>query len=220
MKFPVKKPFTCFTSWVDPDEHDLKNNLIFDGLIFRLTDQKTDSNSVLDMGLIDTENLYTKLIKKSNWDNLSNPEVNFDWHHRRMFATMQIRNAFYRLAQKLTEENKTEKACEVIAKSEQTITLKHWPVDYQSILLAGLYLPNGKKSQGEIRFIELASSLESWLTYYTNFPQNQKRSILEEAGYQISLYHELIEQAKGTLPETELNKMKEKLMAFAAKLEL
>jgi hypothetical protein len=214
-----KRPI-CFTSWVDPEEHGLKNNLIFDGLIFRLTDQKTDSNSVLDMGLIDTESLYTKLIKNSNWDNLSNPKVNFDWHHRRMLATMQIRNAFYRLAKKLTEENKSGKALEVIEKSEQTITLKHWPVDYQSILLAGLYLPNGMKSQGEIRFNELASSLESWLKYYTNFPANQKRSIVNEAGYQLSLYHELIKQAEGTLTETELNKKKEKLMAFAGKLEL
>jgi hypothetical protein len=136
-----------------------------------------------------------------------------------MLATMQIRNAFYRLAKKLTEENKSEKALEVIAKLEQTITLKHWPVDYQSILMAGLYQPNGKKSQGEVRFNELASSLESWLKYYTNFPENQKRSILEEAGYQLSLYHELIKQAEGTLTETELNKMKEKLMAFAGKLE-
>jgi hypothetical protein len=214
-----KRPI-CFTSWIDPEEHGMKNNLIFDGMVFRLTDQKTDSNSMLDMGKIETESLYTKLMKDCNWDNLSNTKVNFDWHHRRMFATMQIRNAFYRLAKKLTEENKTGKALEVIAKSEQTITLKHWPVDYQSILLASLYLPNGKKLEGEEKFKELAASLESWMNYYISFPANQKKSILDDAGYQFSLYNELIRQAEGTIPEQELKAMKLNMIELAGKLEL
>ncbi len=154
-----KRP-VCFTSCIDPEEHGFKNNLIFDGLVFRLTDQRTDSNSILDMGMIDTESLYNKLMKSCNWDSLSKSSVYFDWHHRRMFATMQIRNAFYRLAKSLTEERKTSKALEVLEKAQKTITLKHWPVDYQSIMLAGLYTMNGKKDLGEERFKELATSLE------------------------------------------------------------
>jgi len=213
-----KRPI-CFTSWVDPDEHGLKNNLIFDGLIYRLTDDVTDSNSVLDMGKIQTESLYTKLMQKCNWDNLADSSVYFDWHHRRMFASMQIRSAFYRLAEKLTEEKQTEKALEVLKKANETITLKNWPVDYQSILMAALYVKNGNKQSGEKRFNQLAKNLEEWLSYYTCFPSNQKFAILDEAGYQLSLYNELIGQAKDTLSDQELKTMKEKLMAFAGKLE-
>ena len=212
-----KRPI-CFTSWADPEEHGLKNNLIFDGLIYRLTDQKTDSNSFLDTGKIETENLYTNLMQKCNWNNLANPSINFDWHHRRMFATMQIRNTFYRLAKQLTEEKQYAKALEVLKKAEQTINLRNWPVDYQSILLAGLYAKNSQKQLGETRFQELAASLEDWLKYYSTFPANQKESILDEAGYQLSLYNELIKQAADTLPESKLKNMKEKLMQFAGKL--
>jgi hypothetical protein len=208
----------CFTSAIDPEEHGLKDNLIFDGIVFRLTDQKTDSNSVLDMGLIETESLYKKLMKECNWDNLANPKINFDWHHRRMFATMQIRSAFYRLAKKLTEESKPQKALEVLQKVEQTVTLKHWPVDYQSILMTGLYASNGHKTDGEKRIKELAASLEEWLKYYSSFTGEQKESIIEEAGYQLSLYNELIKQAQGTLSETDLKKMHETLMSYAVKL--
>jgi hypothetical protein len=204
----------CFTSWTDPEEHGLKNNLIF-----RLTDQKTDSNSVLDMGLVETENLYSKLMQKCNWENLANPKINFDWHHRRMFATMQIRSAFYRLAKELTEEKKSAKAIEVLKKAEQTISLELWPVDYQSILMAGLYASNDQKSQGEIRFRELASSMESGLKYFTSFPVQQKKSIVEDSTYQMSLYHELINQAEGTLPETELKRMTVQLLAFEVMLK-
>jgi hypothetical protein len=42
---------------------------------------------------------------------------------------------------------------------------------------------------------------------------------LDEAGYQLSLYNELIKQAADTLPEAELKTMKEKLMVFTGKLD-
>jgi hypothetical protein len=212
-----KRPI-CFTSWVDPEEHGLKNNLIFDGLVYRLTDQKTDSNSVLDMGAIETENLYTNLMQKCNWDNLANQNVYFDWHHRRMFASMQIRNAFYRLAGQLTDEKQDTKALEVLKKSDLVMPLKNWPVDYQSILQAALYNRIGQKQLGQTKFQELANSLEEGLAYYSDFPASQKEAILEEAGYQLSLYNELIKQAADTLSESELKSMKEKLMVFAGKL--
>ncbi len=213
-----KRP-VCFTSWVDPEEHGLKNNLIFDGLIYRLTDQKTDSNLVLDMGLIETEILYTKLMQKCNWNNLSNPEVYFDWHHRRMFATMQIRSAFCRLAKKLTEEKKTEKAFAVLQKSEQILSLKHWPADYQSILLAELYASNNQQKLGAIRVKELAKSFEEWLSYYSSFPRNQRKTIADEAGYQLSLYNELIKRSTKLVSEAELENMNKNLMQFAAQFD-
>jgi len=135
-----------------------------------------------------------------------------------MFATMQIRNAFYRLAQQLTEEKQNAKALEVLKKAELTMGLRNWPVDYQSILLASLYAQNGQKQLGEVRFQELAASLEEWMKYYSTFPTSQKESILDDAGYQLSLYNELIKQAVDTLSESELKKMNERLREFAGKL--
>jgi hypothetical protein len=213
-----KRP-VCFTSWVDPEEYGLKDHLIFDGLVFRLTNQKTDSNSVLEMGKIDTESLYTKLIQNCNWDNLANPDIYFDWHHRRMLASMQIRNAFYRLAKSLTEEKQSTKALEVLQNAEKTVGLNLWPVDYQSILMASLYAQNKQKALGEKRFRELTASIEESLTYYSEFKSQQKKSILDDAAYQLSLYNELIQQATNTLAENELKSMKEKLIYFAEKLK-
>ena len=212
-----KRPI-CFTAWVDAEEHGLKNNLIFDGLVYRLTDKESECTSILDSGNIDAESLYNKLMRQCNWDNLGNPNVYFDWHHRRMFASMQIRNAFYRLAQKLTDEQQASKALEVLQKAETTISLKNWPVDYQSILLAALYAKNNQKELGKAKFQELAQSLQEWLQYYAAFPDSQKKSVENEAGYQLSLYNELIKQAADTLSEPELKSMKEKLMVFASRI--
>jgi hypothetical protein len=213
-----KRPI-CFSSLADVEEQGLRNNLIFDGLVYRLTDRKTDSNSIIDIGRIDTDSLYTKLMQACKWDNLANPKVYFDWHHRRMFASMQIRNAFYRLAGQLTKEKQDAKALEVLRKSEQVMPLRNWPVDYQSILQAALYRQIGQNQLGQAKFRELANSLEEGLEYFSSFPPKQKETILEEASYQLSLYNELIKQAADTLSESELKSMKEKLIAFAGKLE-
>ena len=212
-----KRPI-CFSSVADVEEQGLRNNLIFDGLIYRLTDQKTDSNSIIEIGKIDSESLYTKLMRTCRWDNLANPKVYFDWHHRRMFASMQIRNAFYRLAGQLIEEKQESKALEVLKKSEQVMPLRNWPADYQSILQAALYNRIGQKQLGQTKFRELANSMEQGLAYFSAFAPNQKGTILEEASYQLSLYNELIKQAADTLSELELKRMKEKLMVFAGKL--
>lgn len=211
-----KRP-VCFTSWIDPEEHGLKNNLIFDGLIFRLTDQLSEQISPVEMGKIETESLYSKLMKSCNWDNLSNPSVYFDWSHRRMLATMQIRNAFYRLANNLSEEKQSARVIEVLKKAEKTISLKLWPVDYQCILMASLYVINGQPKLGEARFKELSASLEQTLWYYASFSSREKNAIAREATYQLSLYNELINQASGTLAEAELERMKKNLEIYLAK---
>lgn len=211
-----KRPI-CFTAWADAEEHGLKNNLIFDGLIYRMSDKEYKSESFLDAGKIDSISLYRKLMQQCNWENLANPRINFDWHHRRMFASMQIRSAFYRLAQKLTDEKQTTKALEVLKKASETMSLRNWPVDYQSILLAGLYARNDQKEAGKAKFQELSKSLEEGLLYYSGFSGSQKESILEDAGYKLSLYNELIKQASDTLSELELKVLKEKLIAYANK---
>jgi len=211
-----KRPI-CFTAWADAEEHGLKNNLTYDGLVYRMSDKENDCTSFLDAGKIDSTSLYAKLMEKCNWDNLANPRINFDWHHRRMFASMQIRNAFFRLAQKLTEEKQTVKALDVLKKADKTMSLRNWPVDYQSILLAGLYAKNEQKEIGKAKFQELSQSLEEWLVYYSSFQKDQKPSVLEDAEYKLSLYNELIKQASDTLSETELKAMKEKLITYANK---
>jgi hypothetical protein len=213
-----KRP-VCFTSWTDPEEHGLQKNLIQSGLVYELTDVQSDTNSVLNMGKIDSENLYAKLMQTCDWNNLEDSTVYFDWHHRRMFATLQIRSVFYRLALKLTEENKPQKALNVVHKAEKIMPLSNWPVDYQSILMTGLYSRNNNVEEGIRQIRTLAKSLEEWLNFYVEFPSKQKKLIYNEAGYHLSLYHELIKQAENTLPEPEINAMQNMLVAFAGKLE-
>ena len=84
--------------------------------------------------------------------------------------------------------------------------------------MAGLFTPNGQKTKGEKQFKEQAASIELWLKYFACMPPNERASVFDEAGYQLSLYNLLIEQAADTLSESEIKTMKENLLQFAAKL--
>jgi len=212
-----KRP-VCFTSWIDTETYGLKNNMIMDGLVFRLTDEKTEGNTALDMGKIESEKMYNIIMKKCNWDNMADSSVYFDWHHRRIFASMQLRTVFYRLANQLTKESKPDEALAVLRKSDKIIPLRNWTADYQSILMAGLYTQNGAKDEGRKKFLELVDSLDEWLNYLSGFSKDQKNAIIDEASYKFALYDELIRQAKNTLTEKEISGMKEKLLEIAAKL--
>lgn len=212
-----KRP-VCFTSWIDTETYGLKNNMVMDGLVFRLTDEKTEGNTALDMEKIESENMYNIVMKKCNWENMADSTVYFDWHHRRIFASMQLRTVFYRLANQLTKESKPDKALAVLRKSDKIIPLKNWTSDYQSILMAELYTQNGAKEEGRKKFLELAGSLEEWLNYLSSFKPDQKKLVFDELSYRMALYDELIKQAKDTLTENELSKMKGKLMVYIGKL--
>jgi len=84
--------------------------------------------------------------------------------------------------------------------------------------MAELYTQNGAKDEGRKKFFELAGSLEEWLNYLSSFRSDQKKMVFDEASYRIALYDELIKQAKDTLTEDELTRMKGKLMAYIGKL--
>jgi hypothetical protein len=211
-----KRP-VCFTSWIDPEDYGMKNNLIMNGLVYRLNNEKTPGTSAFDMGKIESASAYDILMKKCNWDNMADPNVYFDWHHRRLFASMQLRTVFYRLANQLTEEQKTEQALEVLRKATKTVPLRNWTADYQSILMAALYAKNGAKEEGRTQFLLLANSFEEWLNYLASYKGQQKKQIIDEASYRIALYDELINQAKDTLSEQEITNMKEKLLKVAAR---
>ena len=138
------------------------------------------------------------------------------------FATMQNQECFLSPSQSIDGGKKqTEKATEVLKKAEQVMGLKKLACRLSKVFCWLVCMSeNGPENNWEkFRFQNLAKSLEEGLKYYSSFPSNQKESILDDAGYQLSLYNELIKQAADTLPEAELKSMKEKLMVFAGKLE-
>ena len=203
----------CFTSFADPRQYGLENYLQFDGLVYRLVPDFHKGESVLNMGGVDVDRLYTNLMERCNWENLKDSSVYFNWHHRRLFASAQIRPAFYRLANSLAANNEPEKALKVIHEAEAVMPFRNWPLDYHSVSLCDLYFQLKDRKEGEQRLNELAANLENWINYYFLLGQQTGADLSQELGMKLYLYQRLT----GMAAQNKLDKaqsMQEKLDVY------
>jgi hypothetical protein len=185
----------CFTSWSDPQSYGLQDQLRFDGLVYTLVPESFTSENQMDMGQVDPERLYKNLLEKCNWENMKDTSVYFDWHHRRMFAVIQIRHAFYRLAESLIQNKQPDRARQVIREAMTILPFRLWPVDYYSCLLNDTLFKLGKDA-GEIALLkEQAGNLEEWLDYLCQFEGGKLRMIEQDCSAKLYLYRELFNMA-------------------------
>ncbi len=85
-----------------------------EGLAYRLVPVNTPQKSVLEMGGIDTDTLYDRLINTFEWGRMNEEDVQLDYYTIRTFSVIRFRSLHTRLALQLLEEDKKEKAIEVL----------------------------------------------------------------------------------------------------------
>ncbi len=185
----------CFTSLSDPQNYGLQDHLRFDGLVYTLVPGSRRPEDPLETGTVDPARLYDNLMETSNWENMKKTSVYFDWHHRRMFAVIQIRHAFYRLAESLIQNKQAERARQVIGEAMTILPLSLWPVDYYSCLLNEALLKSGAHTRGIALLKEQAGNLEEWLNYLSRFEGGQWRMIEQDYTAKLYLYRELFNLA-------------------------
>ena len=212
-----KRP-VYFSSWADPEHLGIKNYIRTDGLVFKLNSTFFEGKEVMEMGMIDTEVAYEKLMKKCDWSNLRDSSVYFDWHHRRMLASMQVRNAFYRLAKKLVEEEQFRKAFDVLETSRLSVTFDHWAIDYAAVKMAALYFKAGKTEDGLNYANSVANGLTQWFDYYLPMDDFYKNQVFDDFRYKLFLYQEMLKSLDGLAPEDFLKDHKSEFLEYAKTL--
>ncbi len=204
-----------FSSWADPEQYGLGNYIRCDGLVFNLNPEYYESGGIMDMGRIAPEEAYQNLMKKCNWANLQDKSVYFDWHHRRMLASMQVRNAFSRLAKKLVEQGQVKKAFEVLEESRKSISLDHWMIDLPAVQMTGIYFEAGKNEPGMEYTQSVLNNLKQWLDYYISMDAYYFNRVFTDFRYKLYLYQELINSIDGHAPEEWIKEIKSDFLEYA-----
>lgn len=207
-----------FTSLADPRQYGLQDYLRLDGLVYRLIPDHHQARSAAETGQVDPDILYRNLMERCRWENLKDPDVYFDWHHRRLFASAQIRPAFYRLAKALVDDNRKDEALRVLHEIREIMPFRNWPLDYYSILLNELYFKMNEKEAGEEQMTELAANLDEWINYYLKLGELTGAGLAQELEMKLFLYQSLGSMASSNhLPMA--GTMSEKLNAYLALME-
>ena len=170
----------------------MKNYLQLDGLVYKLVPIRSElgKNNPYLMGRIDSENMYN-IVTQWEWGNAESPDIYHDPETRK--NSISFRSNLARLAEKLINENKFDKAEKII-----DLALEKMPVDYfgyYSLLVPFLdgYYRIGKKEKAQSLFTDLSRKYKSKMRYFKSLEMPFQYELGEEILTEIEKYRTLVE---------------------------
>jgi hypothetical protein len=170
----------------------MKNYLQLDGLVYKLVPIRSElgKNNPYLMGRIDSENMYN-IVTQWEWGNAESPDIYHDPETRK--NSISFRSNLARLAEKLINENKFDKAEKII-----DLALEKMPVDYfgyYSLLVPFLdgYYRIGKKEKAQSLFTDLSRKYKSKMRYFKSLEMPFQYELGEEILTEVEKYRTLVE---------------------------
>ncbi len=173
----------------------LENYYRVEGLAYRVVPISTPYKSLLEMGGIDTDTLYDRLMNRFQWGRMNEKDVQLDYYTIRTLSVIRFRSLHTRLALSLLEEGKRDKAVEVLDRCmdlspshvlpfDQYITGITLPdrqggvIHYEGIIEA--YYMCGEMEKGNAILREHHDNLVSEFSYFNGMKPRHKSSIQRE----------------------------------------
>jgi len=155
----------------------MKDYLQLDGLVYKLVPIKTKNESPYEMGRIDTDLMYD-IVNKWDWGNSGSSKIYHDTQTRTQ--GLSFRGNLARLTETLINENKIEKAKEII-----NIAMTNMPVDYFGHYtfvepFVDGYYKVGETEKARALYHQLKTKYQERLTYYAGTPKDQQYRNIEE----------------------------------------
>lgn len=153
-----------FAITVGPESYmKLEKFFQLEGLAYRLIPIST-SNRDGQIGRIDTDIMYDNMMNKFKWGGINDPKVYLDENNLRM--TMNLRNNFARLADKLLDEGKKDSAIKVLDKCIEIMPNSCVPYNYFNLGVAEAYYKASEIDKANEVISILNESTQDDLRYY------------------------------------------------------
>ncbi|MEH6682493.1 MAG: DUF2723 domain-containing protein [Sediminicola sp.] len=155
----------------------MKDYLQLDGLVYKLVPIKTKKQSSYEMGRIDSDLMYN-IVKKWDWGNSGSEDIYHDPQTRSQ--GLSFRGNLARLTETLIDENKIEKAKDII-----DIAMKNMPLDYFGYYAfvepyVDGYYKVGETQKARDLFQRLKTKYQERLEYYEGIPLDEQYENINE----------------------------------------
>ncbi len=175
----------------------IKDYLMYDGFSYRFTPIRNKVSS-LDLGLVDTDDLYNKLTNVFKFDALSRDDYVIDYQNMYTFmGVMSIRNLFVSSANTFIKEGQNDRAEALLDKCREVMKPERYPYDnsvlgWSSNALFPIdmirdYYTLGKQDKAREVADELVSQVKESIALYLDFYPDYK----DEFDYQCQLVYYL-----------------------------
>ena len=154
----------------------MKEYLQLEGLAYKLVPIKTVNESPYEMGRIDTERMY-EVVTKWDWGNSGSSEIYHDTQTRTQ--GLSFRGNLARLSEALINENKIDKAREII-----DLAITNMPVEYFGYYtfvepFVDGYYKVGETEKARALFEKLKAIYQDRLEYYSGIPLDEQYDKIE-----------------------------------------
>ncbi len=186
-----KRPIYFSGGSFDPAEYIwMKDYLQLDGLAYKLVPIKTQNRNSYEMGRIDTDLMYD-IVKKWEWGNAGSPDIYHDVQTRTQ--ALSFRGNLARLTEALIQENKIEKAKEII-----DIAMENMPVEYFGYYafvepFVDGYFKVGETEKARELYHKLKTIYQEHLDYYVSLPFEDQRMFLDDIIPDLEAYSRIID---------------------------
>jgi Protein of unknown function (DUF2723) len=149
----------------------LEDFFLLEGMAYRVSPITIDKPAGGETGMVDTEQMYEKMMNRYRWGNAGEPGVYLDENNRRLMDV--FRRQFARLSKALVMEGDTVRAIAAAEKGISLVPPEKMPYDYFSIDLAEAIAMTGKKEEAEKMFTSIVDNALASLTFITSLPDDK-----------------------------------------------
>ena len=163
------------------DAFGLEEYFQLEGLAYRLVPIKSENKSWIEYGRVDSDILYDNMMGKFVWGGAKEEGVNIDYNHKRTIIVVKARMNYARLAKKLAEEGKNEKAIGVLDRCMEELPLEKIPYDPYVADLIDSYFAAGATDKA----VEMAMDFRDYYFERLDYFLKQNPRIVNSAEYEI-----------------------------------
>ena len=160
-----------------------------DGFTYRLVPIKAN-NTAGDKGSINSDILFNSVMEKFQWGGINDPRVYLDENNLRML--MNVKNNFLRLATKLIDERKTDKARQVLDKCYEVMPFECVPASFYDIFLADSYYNIGDNDKGRHLIDVLSEQTKQELRYFLSLDEDATATVSDDRYRSAAFTHEIV----------------------------
>lgn len=175
----------------------LRDYLQFDGYAYRLVPIKTPVKTALEIGRIDTEYLYPRLMEQFRYGNVQDLGVYTDNFVQTNFNASDSRNAFARLGKALVDQGDTVRAIKVIDAGIEKMPFSQIRHSYRlTIPMIEAYYYAGAFDKGNAVLEDYARILKEYILYYLRFDGRPGELVSQALNEKMTLLGELYNIAR------------------------
>jgi MFS family permease len=149
----------------------LENFFVLEGMAYRISPIRIDPPAQGETGMVDTKEMYEKMMNHFKFGNAGEKGVYLDENNRRLFDV--FRRQFARLSKSLALEGDTTRALAAVEKGLNLVPPEKMPFDYFSIDLGEALVMAGKKEEAGELLTAIIDNAVASLNYISDLPDHK-----------------------------------------------